>query len=256
MTGPTASYPGRVRNPLTGTGSSDVDTLVPYEDAVTALGRDGDMIEYPDDVPVAHIVGTVGRAGDFDGSFRLRNRDLQERWDAVAAAMARPGGVPRVELMRLGEMYFVVDGHHRVSVARTRGHLVVPSRVRRICTIAYAMACLRAAHLPSKAAEREFLLRIPLPDEVRTRLWLDRSSDWMRLADAAEAWGYRESLRGDPVTDRRDLAARWWTREVGPLVEHLRRAGIGVGLRDVQLYATATAARDRRGHSGWPEPIR
>ena len=40
------------------------------------------------------------------------------------------------------------------------------------------------------------------------------------------------------------------------ILADLRRAGIGVGLRDVQLYATATAARDRRGHSGWPVPIR
>ena len=242
-----------MRNPLRDTGSADVDSLVPYEDAVTALGRHGDMLEYPDDVPVARIVGTVGRAGDFDGSFRLRNRELRDRWEAVAAAMSRSDvPVPRVELIRLGEMYFVVDGHHRVSVARARGHLVVPSRVRWVCTTAYAMACLRAAHLPNKAAEREFLLRIPLPDEVRTDLWLDRSADWMRLADAAEAWGYRESLRGDSVPDRRELARRWWEREVVPLVDHLRRADVGVGLRDIQLYATATAVRDRRGHGGWP----
>lgn len=251
--GSTARILGRVRHPSRGSGPAGAGDLVPYEDAVRALGRAGDMIEYPDDVPLDRIVGTVGRAEDFDGGFRLRNRSLQDRWDAVADAMARPGAaVARVELIRLGEMFFVADGHHRVSVARARGHLVVGSRVRWICTVAYAMACLRAMHLPSKAAEREFLLRIPLPDEVRTRLWLDRSADWMRLADAAEAWGFRESLRGAPAVGRRALAARWWEHEVVPLVRHLRRAGVGVGLRDVQLYAAATAARDRRGQSGWP----
>ncbi|MEQ3550236.1 hypothetical protein WIS52_07120 [Pseudonocardia nematodicida] len=229
------------------------DVLVPYEDAIVALGRDGDMVEYPDDVPADRIVGTIGRAGDFDGAFRLRNRALQQRWDAVAEAMAHPRApVPRVDLIRLGEMYFVVDGHHRVSVARTRGHLVVPARVRRVCTVAYAMACLRAAHLPSKAAEREFLLRVPLPDQVRTDLWLDRAADWMRLADAAEAWGFREALRGEPGLDRPTLATRWWEHEVAPLVEHLRAAGVGVGLRDVQLYAAATAVRDGRGTGEWP----
>lgn len=240
-----------MHNPLRGLDATG--RLVPYEDAVLALGRDGDMIEYPDDVRVERIVGTVGRADDFDAEFRLRNPGLKGRWNDVADLMARPGApLPRIELMRLGEMYFVVDGHHRVSVARSRGHLVIPARIRWVCTVAYAMACLRAMHLPSKAAEREFLARIPLPDDVRTELWLDRSADWMRLADAAEAWGFRESLQGAPPCDRRALAARWWEHEVVPIVHHLRRAGVGVGLRDIQLYAAATATRDRRGVSAWP----
>ncbi|MFP5022366.1 ParB N-terminal domain-containing protein [Pseudonocardia phyllosphaerae] len=224
-----------------------------YADAVAALGRDGDMVEYPDDVPAERIVGTVGRGGDFDAEFRLCNRGLQGRWDAVAAEMDAHGSpVPRVQLIRLGELYFVVDGHHRVSVARHRGHAVVPAVVRWVCTTAYAMACLRAAHLPNKAAEREFLARVPLPGDVRTRLWLDRAADWLRLADAAEAWGFREALRGNPVEDRHTLATRWWECEVVPLVTHLRGAGVGVGLRDVQLYVAATVTRDRRGESTWP----
>lgn len=245
------AYGARMRNPSR--RAAGADRLVPYEDAVRALGRHGDVLDYPDDVRVERIVGTVGRAEDFDAEFRLRNPDLRDRWDAVAELMARPGGpVARIELLRLGEMYFVVDGHHRVSVARARGQAVVPARVRWVCTVAYAMACLRVMHLPSKAAEREFLTRIPLPDPVRTQLWLDRSADWMRLADAAEAWAFRESLRGAPLTDRRVLAARWWEQEVVPLVRHLRRAGVGVGLRDIQLYAAATTARDRRGEGLWP----
>lgn len=247
---------GRLRLPPSRPGTAEA-RLVPYDDAVRALGRDGDMMEYPDDVRVERIVGTVGRAEDFDAEFRLRNPQLRARWDAVAELMARPGQmVPRVELMRLGEMYFVVDGHHRVSVARARGVVALPARVRWVCTVAYAMACLRAMHLPSKAAEREFLTRIPLSDPIRTELWLDRTADWMRLADAAEAWAFRETLRGAPLPGRRALAERWWADEVTPLVHHLRRAGVGVGLRDIQLYAAATAARDRRGGSDCPTEAR
>lgn len=247
----TARGDGRAR------GAAPSSRLVPYEDAAAALGRHGDLLEYPDDVRVDRIVGTVGRAEDFDAEFRLRNPRLRARWDAVAELMARPGApVARVELLRLGEMYFVVDGHHRVSVARARGHLVIPARVRWVCTVAYAMACLRAMHLPSKAAEREFLTRIPLPDHVRTELWLDRSADWTRLADAAEAWGYRGAVGGAaPLPDREALAARWWDHEVTPLVCHLRRAGVGVGLRDIQLYAAATSIRDRRGEGRWPASV-
>ena len=225
--------------------------LVPFVDAIAALGHEGDMIDYPDDVPTERIVGTAGRSGDFDGRFRLVNRALLGRWRAVADAMDTSVPMPRVRLTRLGGLYFVVDGHHRVSVARARGQVSVPAQVRWICTTAYAMACLRLSHLPSKAAEREFLGRVPLPDDVRPDLWLDRPAEWMRLADAAEAWGFRLALRGCPV-DRAELAARWWEDEVVPLVARLREKGAGVGLRDIELYAAALSLRDQRRHSDQP----
>jgi hypothetical protein len=213
-----------------------------FADAIAALGRDGDMIVYPDDVRTDRIVGTVGRAGDFDARFRLVNRALRSRPRSVADAVASGIALPRVELIQLGEMYFVVDGHHRVSVAREREQHIVPAIVRRICTTAYAMWCLRMSHLASKAAEREFLLRVSLPDDTRAELWLDRPSDWARLADAAEAWGFRRGLAG---IGPRELGQRWWADEVVPLVGRLRASGRGGGLRDIELYASDLADRDR-----------
>ncbi len=104
----------------------------------------------------------------------------------------------------------------------------------------------------SKAAERRFLERVPLPDEVRTNLWLDEPADWARLADAVEAWGFRQSLTGRRLTDREELAGVWWAEEVTPVLGWRRDVGIRVDLRDVQLYALALAARDRHGWSTWP----
>ncbi len=221
----------------------DDRTPVIFADAIAALGRDGDMIIYPDDVRTDRIVGTVGRAGDFDARFRLVNRTLQARHRSVADAVAAGIALPRVELMQLDEMYFVVDGHHRVSVARAREQYSVPAIVRRICTTAYAMWCLRLSHLASKAAERAFLQRVPLPDDTRSELWLDRPADWARLADAAEAWGFRQGLTG---IGPRELGQRWWTDEVVPLVGRRRASGRGVGLRDIELYAADLADRDHR----------
>ena len=76
----------------------------------------------------------------------------------------------RWSCVRLGEVYFVVDGHHRLAVARERGWLSIPARVRHVCTVAYARCCLRLAHLDSLAAQRRFLQEIPLPDDVRESL--------------------------------------------------------------------------------------
>ncbi len=225
------------------------------EDALAALGEDGTMSRGYADVPLDNIVGTLERPDDFDHDFQLLNSSLTERWNRLATAMRSGFEPPPVELVRLGDLYFVADGHHRVSVARSLGRLVIGAKVRRVCTIAYAMACLRVAHLPNKAAERQFLQRIPLPESVRTDLWLDEPTDWMRLADSAEAWALRSIMDGRAVTDREHLADTWWTDEVMPVLAGLRAAGVGSDLRDVQLYVTALAARDRLGSVTWPDDI-
>ena len=132
---------------------------------------------------------------------------------------------------------------------------MITARVQRICTVAFWMACLRAAHLSSKRAELAFLRRVPLPDETRTDLWLDTPAEWMRLADAAQSWALDRALTGRAPADRHELAATWWADEVVPVLQRLRAAGHGLDLRDVQLYATALAIRDGRGAARWPADV-
>lgn len=69
-------------------------------------------------VPVSRIVGTVGRSADFDRAFRPRRKSLRWRWMRVQALYEQGGSFPAVELYKIGNDYFVSDGHHRVSVAR------------------------------------------------------------------------------------------------------------------------------------------
>jgi hypothetical protein len=69
-------------------------------------------------VEVDEIVGSVGRWDEFDGSFLPAKASVGERWKRIDRAFHRAEDLPPVELYKLGEAYFVVDGHHRVSVAR------------------------------------------------------------------------------------------------------------------------------------------
>ncbi|RZQ65041.1 hypothetical protein [Amycolatopsis suaedae] len=211
--------------------------IMPLDAAVAALGHRGEVDLGRQEVHLAHVVGTQARAEDFDRDFRPRSRLLRHRWEAAAACPAdRP-----VDLVRLGDLHFVVDGHHRVSVAKSRGFPTIEARVRQILTVAFGMACLRLIHLASKNAERQFLERVPLPEDVRPGLWLDNPADWARLADAAEAWGYRQALAGRRL-DRRALAEAWWTEEVQPLVRE-RRADTRY---DIETYCEAVLPRTTR----------
>jgi hypothetical protein len=69
-------------------------------------------------VEVDQIVGSVGRWRDFDRSFLPTRVSIGEKWKRIDRAFQRGEDLPPVELYEIGDSYFVVDGHHRVSVAR------------------------------------------------------------------------------------------------------------------------------------------
>ena len=72
-------------------------------------------------VNVREIVGSAERSGDFDRNSRPRGADAARRWKSVARAAFEGKTLPPVDLIQVGGGYFVVDGHHRISVARALG---------------------------------------------------------------------------------------------------------------------------------------
>jgi len=69
-------------------------------------------------VDVTRITGTMDRDADFDVAFRPTQRHSELRWLRVATAMLRGAELPPIQLIQVGEDYYIKDGHHRVSVAR------------------------------------------------------------------------------------------------------------------------------------------
>jgi hypothetical protein len=80
--------------------------------ANTRLNRGARVVE------VDETVGSVGRRDEFDRSFLLARASVGQRWKRIDRAFQRGEDLPPVELYETGDAYFVVDGHHRVSVAR------------------------------------------------------------------------------------------------------------------------------------------
>ena len=80
-------------------------------------------------VPIDRIVGSVGRCRDFDRAFYPRQTDTSDRWMSIARASNKQMPLPLVELYKVGEAYFVQDGHHRISVARANGQDFIDAHV-------------------------------------------------------------------------------------------------------------------------------
>jgi hypothetical protein len=72
-------------------------------------------------VPIAQIVGSIGRCSEFDRDFMPTKASVEERWKRIDRAFHRGEELPPVSLYKVGGLYFVLDGHHRVSVAHYHG---------------------------------------------------------------------------------------------------------------------------------------
>src|SRR5437588_4973985 len=112
----------------------DVELTLPYDEVISALGF---VSEHPAGlrvVPIEAIVGTVNRGPDFDRHFRPTSARVRGRWERIATAMRRGQALPPVDLYRIGEIYFVRDGHHRVSVALALGREEIDAYVSEVIT--------------------------------------------------------------------------------------------------------------------------
>ncbi|HET7269744.1 MAG TPA: hypothetical protein VFI90_01540 [Rubrobacter sp.] len=92
--------------------------LLSFDDVRRHLGANNRLYRGTKVVEVDEIVGSVGRWRDFDRTFLPARASVGERWKRIDRAFQRGEDLPPVELFEIGDAYFVVDGHHRVSVAR------------------------------------------------------------------------------------------------------------------------------------------
>ena len=80
-------------------------------------------------VGIDSIAGSENRAQDFDSRWRPLKRANQERWTNIAVAQMTDMPLPAIDLIKVGQAYFVRDGHHRISVAKHRGQLEIEANV-------------------------------------------------------------------------------------------------------------------------------
>jgi hypothetical protein len=113
-------------------GSPSSSRAPSFEEAARALGARNKLRLGRRVVAVEKVVGSVGRFRDFDGEFLPIRRSVGERWRRVDRAFHRGVDLPPVELYKVGEGYYVLDGNHRISVARFQGVKWIEAEVTRL----------------------------------------------------------------------------------------------------------------------------
>jgi hypothetical protein len=232
----------RLANRLRGE-PGDLNVILPFEEVVEALGRRGERPLGLQTVELDSIVGTVDRSREFDRSFLPTSGRVRPRWERIATAQRRGEAMPPIDVYRVGEVHFVKDGHHRVSVARALGHEQIDAYVTEILTTVGANRALTLRDLPLKSHERLFHERVPLPPAASERIQLSDEWRYAGLAEGIEAWGFRLiQARGEPVS-REEVAQTWFREEYEPVVEMLREADLIGSGTEIEAYMRVAALR-------------
>jgi hypothetical protein len=85
-------------------------------------------------IPLAEVVGTLEATISFDAEFRPASEFVRARWERIALAHYRGAALPPIDVLLRPDGYYVVDGRHRVSVARALGHRDIEARVTGVPT--------------------------------------------------------------------------------------------------------------------------
>jgi hypothetical protein len=222
---------------------NDINFILPFDEVVQALGYRGERNLGLQTIELDSIVGTVDRSREFDRRFRPTSRRLRQRWERINKAMRQGEALPPIEVYRIGELHFVRDGHHRVSVARSLGMEVIDAYVTEIITSVGAERETRLRDLALKSHERLFRERVPLPQEALKRIRLPNGFDYAELAESVEAWGFRAMQASGEFMTREQVAEAWFREEYVPVVEMMREAGLAGRGTETEAYTRIAALR-------------
>jgi hypothetical protein len=193
-----------------------------YEDVIAAAGYVEERDLGLQVIETDSVVGTVDRTRDFDRAFRPTSGRSRARWERIAVAYRTGESLPPIRVRRVGDMHFVVDGHHRVSAARALGLDKIDARVTEIRTQVEPST----SEFDLRTHERLFSERVPLPAAARDRIKLADEERYASLAEGVEAWGFRLSQDENRFLGRGEIARRWFDEVYAPTVELLREADL------------------------------
>jgi hypothetical protein len=223
----------------------DVNLILPFDEVVAALGRRGERSLGLQTIRLDTVVGTVDSTRDFDRRFRPTSGRVRERWERLALAQRRGESIPPIDVYRVGDLHFVKDGHHRVSIALATGAKTIDAYVTEVLTQVPAAGIRGRRDLLVKSYERIFRARVPLPAKALEKISVTDPWSYAELGEAVEAWGFRCMQDEHRFLDRTEIAQRWYTEEYVPVVRMLRAADLIGSRTEAEAYMRVAAERYR-----------
>lgn len=177
-------------------------------------------------IPVANVVGTDSRGSDFDRDFRPRRRDVVRRMHQVSVAFP-DGDFSPIVVYQLGDAYFVIDGHHRVAVARRRGVEMIDAEVTELVSRWHLDADADVVQLIHAEQQRIFMRDSGLEQtRPNARIAFSRPAGYLELLENVQIHGYHLMVEQGRALGQAMIAADWYERVYLPTIEAIRRDGL------------------------------
>lgn len=174
-------------------------------------------------IPVSKIVGTVSRIDDFDRDFLPKRTKIQERWRRVERSFPQ-GDFPPIVVYELDGSYFVVDGHHRVAVAKQLGVEQIDAEITQLRSRYKLPPDADLSRIIMDEQERRFMeesgLERARPD---ARIEFSRPQGYIELLEHLKIHGFHLMMGRGQVLPIAEIAADWFDRVYLPTVEAIHR---------------------------------
>jgi hypothetical protein len=232
-------------------------TALSFQQVVDALGLVDEVALGVQVIPVDRIVGSVDKVRDFDPKFRPRTGRSRQRWERIAEAVRRGESLPPIDVYQIGDLYFVRDGHHRVSVYRSLGLRTIEADVRLVHTDVEPDDLRSASDLAARELRRLFLQRVPVGKAGRRALVLSDPEQYPVLAEMVEAWAARLMFAEGRAMDRVRAAKRWYAEEFAPVVGMIEEGALmEKGETPADAYVRAAGERSSIfGNHSWNDEV-
>ena len=201
---------------------------LPSLDAVlAAAGAEGRSFGGVHEIPLSAIVGSassLSKAGDFAPGFLPVSRRLRTRWTRIYREMVEGEELPPIDVYKVGEGYYVIDGHHRVSVARNLGRDTINARVIEVHTRAPLGTNVDPANLLRAAEYNEFLESTQLHrTRPKARLECSRLGRYDEIFKHILGHRYFMGLEAGHQVSVVEAAASWYDNVYTPIAEVIRK---------------------------------
>lgn len=178
-------------------------------------------------IPLAKIAGTVGRYHEFNRAFLPTQDHIRERWKRVYEAAHGPAGFPAIDVYQIGDVYFVRDGHHRVSVLKELGADTIEATVTELDTPIPLAPDTDEAALDLKAEYAVFLQQTGLdslrPDQI---IEFTLPGQYQKLVQHIAVHRHFLGLREQREIPWDEAVARWYDEVYCPVVQLIREDGV------------------------------
>jgi len=214
-------------NRVWGTLSGQPSTLLSYDEIKAKLRIGGPIYRGVKTVRVDQIAGSLNRYHEFDRVFLPASDKLAERWQSVNRAFYQEISLPPVVLYKVGQVYFVVDGHHRVSVAREQGQLYIEAEVRECATRVNITPNIKPEDLEILGNEVNFLERTSIDSlipDANIKLTIPDGFDRMLEHIAVHRYFMGLDLKRD--ISEEEAIRDWYENVYMPIVRVIRETSI------------------------------